>query len=230
MRISRRARPLHNRQRRCNQPRGSRRQRPGVTVVVTVKLPSAVSSGFSASRTRTAPFADCGSLGVFQVKTPVSGSIAAFSGPAKSSYLTGRARCRSTAQAPSPWKHGDLVRVVHALLLAHAEDRHDIGVMQPCRRAGLEPEPIQVGRARQAVLGQDLQGHVAAQRLLHGLVDHAHPSPADLTDRQALAEQPVLSPAYAVSGAVPGRSSGGLSTAGKTLQAVWYVASREQFT
>ena len=47
--------------------------------------------------------------------------------------------------------------VVHALLLADAEDRHDVGVVQPGRRAGLEPEPLQVRRASQAVLRQDLQ-------------------------------------------------------------------------
>jgi hypothetical protein len=42
-----------------------------------------------------------------------------------------------------------------------------------------------------------------------------------LADGQALAEQPVLPPAYAGSGAAPGDSSGALSTAGKTLQVAW---------
>ena len=43
-------------------------------------------------------------------------------------------------------------------------------------------------------------------------------------------EQPVLSPTYAVSGTAPCGSSGALSTAGKTLQVAWYVASKGQFT
>ena len=66
--------------------------------------------GLLASRTRTVTFAACGSLGVFQVNTPVSGSIAAPLGPSTISYFTGRARCRSTNQVPSPSPYGDFVR------------------------------------------------------------------------------------------------------------------------
>jgi len=42
--------------------------------------------------------------------------------------------------------------------------------------------------------------------------------------------QPVFLRVYAVSGSARGHSSGALRTAGKTLQAAWYVASRGQFT
>ena len=51
-----------------------------------------------------------------------------------------------------------------------------------------------------------------------------------LVDSQALAEQPVISLAYSDSGAAPGRSSEAFSTAGKTPEVAWYVASSGQFT
>jgi hypothetical protein len=71
---------------------------------------------------------------------------------------------------------------LEAILLAHTIDRHDMAVMQPRRRARLEQEAAEVGRVGQALPGQDLQRHVPAQRDLLGLVDHAHPTPADLAD------------------------------------------------
>ena len=61
--------------------------------------------------------------------------------------------------------------VVQALVLADAEDRHDVGVVQPGRGPGLAPEPLQPGRSRPAMEGQHLQGHVPAQRFLDRLVD-----------------------------------------------------------
>src|SRR5262249_17293587 len=70
--------------------------------------------------------------------------------------------------------------VVLPLRLAHAEDRHDVGVVQPRRRPRLAVEPEQVPGIPQAVPRQDLQGHAAAQRLLFGLVHHAHAAPAHL--------------------------------------------------
>jgi hypothetical protein len=49
-------------------------------------------------------------------------------------------------------------------------------------------------------------------------------------EAQALVGHPIISPAYAVSGAGPPCSNGALSTAGNTLQVASYVASRGQFT
>jgi hypothetical protein len=39
--------------------------------------------------------------------------------------------------------------VVHALVLADAEDRHDVGMVQTCRRPRLTPEAFEVGRRHQ---------------------------------------------------------------------------------
>jgi hypothetical protein len=50
-------------------------------VVVIVKLASAACPGFSTSRARTEILSVRDALGVFQVRMPVSGSIAVPSGP-----------------------------------------------------------------------------------------------------------------------------------------------------
>ena len=68
------------------------------------------------------------------------------------------------------------------LVLADAEDRHDVGVVQPPRGLGLAAEPRQV-----AALGQELQGNVAVERALVCLVDHAHAAAANLADDPELA-------------------------------------------
>ena len=72
-------------------------------------------------------------------------------------------------------------------VLAHLEDRHDIGVVQPRRGPRLAAEPLQ----RLAVLGhdagQDLERDPAAERDLLGLVDHAHAAAADLADDPVVA-------------------------------------------
>ena len=78
--------------------------------------------------------------------------------------------------------------VVDAVVLADAEDRHDVGVVQPGRGPGLAAEPLQVGRPQQAVHGQHLQRDVPAQRLLHGLVDDAHAAAADLAEDAVVAQ------------------------------------------
>ena len=78
---------------------------------------------------------------------------------------------------------------VRPLVLADAEDRHDVGVVQPRRRAGLALEPadlLRVGQDRAG--GQDLQRHPPAQRLLLGLVDDPHAAPADLAEQPELAQ------------------------------------------
>jgi hypothetical protein len=73
-------------------------------------------------------------------------------------------------------------------MLAHAVDRHDPRVIQPRRRPRLELEPLPLHRVDPAVQGQDLQRHPAAQRLLDGLVDHAHAPVADLAEDPVFAE------------------------------------------
>ena len=67
------------------------------------------------------------------------------------------------------------------LILAHAEDGHDIGVMQLGRGTRLAAEPLDRGR-RGAVRQQDLQRRAAAQGQLDRLVDDPHAPLADLAD------------------------------------------------
>ena len=69
--------------------------------------------------------------------------------------------------------------VVQAVVLADAEDGHDVRVMQPCRRAGLTPESFEPGRVAEMVEWQRLQCHVPSQRFLDCLVNDAHPAGPD---------------------------------------------------
>ena len=80
--------------------------------------------------------------------------------------------------------------VVHAVVLADAEDRHDVGVVEHGRGAGLALEPLELARVAQAVLRQDLERHVPAQALLHRLVDDAHAAAGDLP-QDAVVAQPL---------------------------------------
>jgi hypothetical protein len=73
-------------------------------------------------------------------------------------------------------------------LLAHAEDRDDVGVMQPGRGAGFPLEPAHLGRVRQGVGGQDLQRDAAAEALLLRLVDDAHAAAAHLAEDAEVAQ------------------------------------------
>ncbi len=80
---------------------------------------------------------------------------------------------------------GDVLHdvVVPPVVLADAVDRDDIGVVQPPGGPRLAAEPRQVGG-----LAQELQGHVAVERLLAGLVDDPHAAPADLADDAEVVE------------------------------------------
>ena len=58
--------------------------------------------------------------------------------------------------------HGE---VVHALVLADAEDRHDVGMVQPRRRPRLAAESLEVGRGHEPGRRQDLERHVPARAI-----------------------------------------------------------------
>ena len=75
-------------------------------------------------------------------------------------------------------------------VLADLEDRHDVGVVQPGRGAGLAAEPLLDQPVAGHLPRQDLQRHPAAQRDLLGLVDHAHAAPADLAEDPVVADLP----------------------------------------
>jgi hypothetical protein len=73
--------------------------------------------------------------------------------------------------------------VVQAVLLADAEDRHDVGVVQLRRRPRLTLEAAQLPRVEQSVGRQHLDGHVPAEGALLRLVDDAHAAPRPTSRR-----------------------------------------------
>jgi hypothetical protein len=70
-------------------------------------------------------------------------------------------------------------------VLADAEDRHDVGVVQPAGGLGLAAEAVQPRLRRPQ---QHLQGDAPAERQLLGLVDDAHAAAADLAHQPVVAE------------------------------------------
>ena len=73
-------------------------------------------------------------------------------------------------------------------LLADAEDWHDVGVVELRRGPGLALESPAGPGVAEHLRGQDLERHMPPQRDLLGLVDDAHPAPADLADDAVVAE------------------------------------------
>jgi hypothetical protein len=73
-------------------------------------------------------------------------------------------------------------------MLPHAEDRDDVGVVQPSRRASLALEPANLIGVDQGPDGQDLDGYTATQALLLGLVDDSHATATNLAQKAELAE------------------------------------------
>ena len=67
--------------------------------------------------------------------------------------------------------------VADAILLAVIEHGHDVGMVQPRRRAGLGVEPPQIGRVGPEPGMHDLERHPALERLVLGLVDNPHAAP-----------------------------------------------------
>ncbi len=73
-------------------------------------------------------------------------------------------------------------------MLADAEDRHDVRVMQPRGRAGLALEPADLLRVGERPRRQDLEGDATAERLLLGLVHDAHAAAPHLAQQAELAQ------------------------------------------
>jgi hypothetical protein len=91
----------------------------------------------------------------------------------------------SVQPVPADELHGVVVK---PLMLADAENRHDVGMVQPGRRAGLAPEPFQPSWVAEMVEGECLQGHVPAQRFLDRFVDHPHAARANGAEQEVIAE------------------------------------------
>ena len=66
------------------------------------------------------------------------------------------------------------------LELADVVDRADVGMIERRRRARLAAEPLDRLRIPGDVVGQELQRDVPPEPRVPGLVDHAHPAPAQL--------------------------------------------------
>ncbi len=81
------------------------------------------------------------------------------------------------------------------ILLSHAEDRHDIGMMQLGGGFGLALESPHLLGVEQRAGREHLECDSPAQRFLLGLVDHAHAAATDLAEDPVVA-QPLDSHAY----------------------------------
>ena len=80
--------------------------------------------------------------------------------------------------------------VADAVLFAVVEDADDVRMVQPGRQAGLAVEPPQVFRVVPQSWEHDLQRHAPLERLVLGLIHHAHPSAADPA-KDAIVAQPL---------------------------------------
>ena len=76
-----------------------------------------------------------------------------------------------------------------ALLFADVVHRADVGMVQRRRGARLAREPVERLRAVRQVLRQELDGDVAPQPDVLGLVDDTHPSAADQGDDAVVGER-----------------------------------------
>ena len=65
-------------------------------------------------------------------------------------------------------------------------------MLQERRGMGLVLESCQLTRVQHGGKGQHLEGHASAERFLLGLVDHPHPTPANLAQDAELAQGPRL--------------------------------------
>ncbi len=73
-------------------------------------------------------------------------------------------------------------------LFTDPEDRHDIGVVQACRRPGFPLEPLPLLQVGSQLLRQDLERHPSAQRHLLRLINDAHAPAADLPENPVVAQ------------------------------------------
>ena len=70
--------------------------------------------------------------------------------------------------------------VMEPVIEPGAENGHDVLVVQKRGGLGLELEPLPLARVERGSRGQDLERDAPAQRKLVGLINHAHPTAADL--------------------------------------------------
>ena len=114
---------------------------------------------------------------------------------------TARSRLSSSEHGIEALALDELHHVVgRFVLLADAEDRHDVGMVQLGGGPGLALEPPPLLDVSERLRGQDLEGDVPAERDLLGLVDDPHAAAADL------AEDAIVAELFEVAGLLPLRS------------------------
>ena len=102
----------------------------------------------------------------------------------------------SVAQAPQLVQHRvqpqplDVLHhvVMQPALFTDPEDRHDVGVVQACRRPRFPLEPLPLLQVGSQLLRQDLERHMPAQRDLLRLIHDAHAPAADLAQDAVVAQ------------------------------------------
>ncbi len=101
-----------------------------------------------------------------------------------------RRGARGRPRGPPPASDRDELHreVMVALVLAHAEDLHDVRMVQRGHQVGLAAEPLQRRRPVEQPPREDLQRHPPPERLLDRLVDDPHAAPADLADDPEVAQ------------------------------------------
>ncbi len=73
-------------------------------------------------------------------------------------------------------------------VLADLVNRHDVGVVQPRRGAGLAAKPLERRPVRRHMPGQHFEGHPPAERNLLGLINDTHAAPADLSQNPVITD------------------------------------------
>jgi hypothetical protein len=99
--------------------------------------------------------------------------------------------------------------VMHAVLAADGEDRHDAGVVQVRRGPRLVVEALELPRVERRRERQHLERHAPSQGHLLGLVDDPHAPLAELAHDPEVAN-PLRKPRLAGMGVVPPRRRGRL--------------------
>ncbi len=94
-------------------------------------------------------------------------------------------------------------KVVVPVLLANAEDRHDVGVVELGRGARLALEPLAPAGVEQAVARQDLDRDTSREGCLLGLVDDAHAAASELAHDAEVAQAVKIPARAAGQGAGP---------------------------
>ena len=165
------------------------------------------------SRCRTPRACACSSASAAWIASPAASRGESW--PVELARRLDRARTRPARPRLSLGQHrgqaaalDELHRVVvHALVAAHGEDRHDVGMVQGRRDLGLDLEPGELLGVGSGGHRQHLQGDPPAQRHLVGLVDDAHSAAADLADQLKLAQDARRSGQAPRSDSFPGASA-----------------------